>query len=321
MICEGYTNSSQRCFLVIKPNSFWGLCQSCERIENRLFLEAVQKTIREDKSVVEFRNRIFSLEDPTFPYTIRNIRFNSSSKDPRLSLLALFYTKSPNLFIATIRTFGSDSTFLTSLNLLYRNHLPNKTTCGMLHQAQRRLQQRFLDLPSCPCCMSRYLIGIDKERISIHQVNHILSIFRNRILSQHPTWFVSLFKLLQTIWEQDLEDKISFEALRPILIYENPLNYQIEFRDWMAAFLETPILIEKRLMGKISKENEDFLVGWTGQTVTIPFLKKFLRDRNSAWKEDLYIKTWHPRRLFPWCLDIEELKDFGPYDPSEIPDY
>ena len=26
-------------------------------------------------------------------------------------------------------------------------------------------------------------------------------------------------------------------------------------------------------------------------------------------KEELMEKTWHPRRLFPWCLDIEEWKD------------
>jgi hypothetical protein len=78
----------------------------------------------------------------------------------------------------------------------------------------------------------------------------------------------------------------------------------------MAAFVETPVVIEKVLRGKISNENREFLQLWTGQQVTMPFIKRIQRGRMAAWKEDLIIKTWHPSRLMTWCLDLEELKDF-----------
>lgn len=35
-----------------------------------------------------------------------------------------------------------------------------------------------------------------------------------------------------------------------------------------------------------------------------------VRKRNWVFKEDLMIKTWAPHRLFAWCFDLEDLKDF-----------
>jgi hypothetical protein len=180
----------------------------------------------------------------------------------------------------------------------------------MLNAIQYKLHQRFLDMPSCPCCMSRYLLTVKKDSINQRQITHILSIFRNRVLSQHPTWFVSIFKLLQTIWEQGLENIITFQMLNSSLIHQNPIEGQIEFRDWMGAFLETPIVIEKILTGNVNNENLEFLHLWTGQTVNMAFIKRLQRERIRLWWEDLIIATWHPSRLMTWCLDIEELKDF-----------
>jgi hypothetical protein len=295
-----------------KENSVWGLCLSCERIENRLFLEAVQKAIREDRMEFEFHKQQYSLEDPSIPSRfIGHFRFVSTSQDPRLALLSLCYLKVPLLFKTLLKTFTKDPTFLTSANLLYRKHLPSRTTCSILHKIQYEYQQHFYDMPSCPCCMSRYLIGINEEKIKPREIDHILSIFHNRVLAQHPTWFIHIFGLLQTIWEQGLENRITFPMLDHSLIQANPVEFQIEFRDWMATFLETPVVIEKILSGRISDENRAFLQLWTGQTVNMPFIKRIQRARQAEWKEDLIIKTWHPDRLLTWCFDLDELSDFN----------
>jgi hypothetical protein len=42
--------------------------------------------------------------------------------------------------------------------------------------------------------------------------------------------------------------------------------------------------------------------------------KQFMKARCDAYKEELMIRTCHPNRLFKWIFDIEELKDFEPYD-------
>ena len=295
-----------------QEKSFWGLCVSCERIQNRLFLEAAQKAIRENQLEFSFYGKAYSLQDPNFSERfLGKFRFISSSQDPRLTLLLLCYGKHPVIFQNLVNTFKKDMSFVTSANLLYRKHLPSKATCGVLHLIQKKSNQHFSDLPTCPTCMSRTICGRKSQDISQREINHILAIFRNRVLSQHPTWFVSIFRLLQTVWEQDLEERIPFRDLDTILLHENPVEFQIEFRDWMGAFLETPTVIEKILGGRISEENRAFLQLWTGQPVDMAFLKRIQRTRMASWKEDLFIKTWHPSRLFTWCMDIEELKDFG----------
>jgi hypothetical protein len=42
--------------------------------------------------------------------------------------------------------------------------------------------------------------------------------------------------------------------------------------------------------------------------------KQQMKARCDAYKEDLMIKTCHPKRLFKWIFDIEDLKDFEPYN-------
>jgi hypothetical protein len=312
MSCSGH-HGSNGCFMFKQEKSFWGLCLSCERIQNRLFLEEAQRAIREDRMEFQFHGKPYSLQDPNLTERfLGRFRFVSSSQDPRLTLLMLCYAKHPQIFKRLVRTFIADTSFITSAHLLYRKHLPSCTACGVLHHIQAMSRQSFMDLPSCPTCMSRSLCGKESKAITQRHIDHILSIFRNRVLSQHPTWFLSIFRLLQTIWEQGLEDRISFRVLDDILLHQNPIEFQIEFRDWMGAFVETPIVIEKMLRGKISQENREFLQVWTGQQVNMPFIKRIQRGRMAAWKEDLIIKTWHPSRLLTWCLDLEELKDFDP---------
>jgi hypothetical protein len=40
-------------------------------------------------------------------------------------------------------------------------------------------------------------------------------------------------------------------------------------------------------------------------------VKQRIKEKTDLYKEELVMRTWHPSRLFPWCLDIEELEDFG----------
>lgn len=39
--------------------------------------------------------------------------------------------------------------------------------------------------------------------------------------------------------------------------------------------------------------------------------KKCLKERLDSLKCELVEKTWHPKRLFRWCLDVEELVELG----------
>lgn len=307
MKCNGHQGSSE-CWLPANTKSFWGLCESCTRIENRLFLDAVQGAIRVNQSVFQFHNKEYSLDDENFPNNyLRFTVFTPSHQDPRLSLLVLTYLNRPESMKSMLKVFLNDSGFLLSANLLYRKHLPQRHTCAILNRIQSQSRQHFLDLPICPCCMSRVL---GKITISPRTIRHITSIFQNQILAQHPTWFVHIFRLLQTIWEQNLEDVFSFPHLIRYLEHENPIHHQIDLREWLGAFLETPIVVEKILTNKISPINKAYLLEQTGQQVNLAFLKRFMRVKHYHYREDLIIRTWHPERFMSWCLDEEELADF-----------
>lgn len=310
MTCKGH-QGNRECWLPANPKSFWGLCESCNRIENRLFLEAVQQAIRANQSIFRFHDKDYSLDDENFPNKyLRYTVFTPSHQDPRLSLLALTYSNRPACVLPMLKAFLKDSGFLLSSNLLYRKHLPQRHTCAILNLIQSHSRQHFLDLPNCPCCISRILTRLGKE-LSNRQIQHISSIFGNQILAQHPTWFVHIFRLLQTIWEQNLEDIFHFPYLSRYLEHENPIQHQIDLRDWLGAFLETPIVVEKILTGKISSINRAYLFERTGQEINTAFLKRFARGKHYVYREDLIIKTWHPDRLFGWCFDLEEIREFG----------
>lgn len=316
MTCRGHNTKPDTCYFPIKPNSFWNLCVSCERIENRLFLEEVQRTIREDQIEFTFHTKEYSLNDPYFPDKyLRFTSFLSTHQDPRLSMLLLLYKSKRDLFKTCMKAFVYDSGFILSANLLYRSHLPQQSTCGMLSQIQRELHQNFTDLPTCPCCMSKAVLRIPRKNITNRVIQHIFRIFQNHTLAQHPTWFVWTFNLLQTIWEKDLEDLFSFQSLD---VWLRTHQQALEFRDWLGAFLETSVVMEKALSGKLSEIDRQYLVLWTGQELNTKFFRTLLKRRLNLYKEELIMKTWHPKRLFFWCFDLDELADFGISDLSEL---
>lgn len=309
MRCKGHFGNKD-CWLPPNPKSFWGLCQSCTRIENRLFLEAVQNAIRKNETVFTFHEKEYSLDDVKFPKKyLRFTVFTPSHQDPRLSLLSLTCSKRPQLGKAICEAFIKDSSFLLSASLLYRNHLPQKHTCSMLQQIQRSAKQHFLDLPCCPCCMSKNLSKLKAANLTYHQINHINSIFGNRMLAQHPTWFVHIFGLLQTIWENDMEEIFNFGVLSRYIEQENPIQLQIDLRDWLVTFLETPIVIEKILTKRISEANMAYLVEKTAQNFDLGFLKRVVRSKHYVYRRELIEKTWHPDRVIQWCFDLEDMQD------------
>jgi hypothetical protein len=95
--------------------------------------------------------------------------------------------------------------------------------------------------------------------------------------------------------------------------YTNCLQDEDKSVDFLIEIYADPALIHK-----VFTSNQQELVPstWDRDELEKIMRKKVLKHvkkRNWVFKEDLMIKTWHPDRLFPWCLDIEELKDFDSF--------
>jgi hypothetical protein len=95
-------------------------------------------------------------------------------------------------------------------------------------------------------------------------------------------------------------------------------NQVVEFRDWLGAFVETPIFLEKILTDRVSLLDKEYIHLWTGQELNFKFYKTLLKRRQNIYKEDLIIKTWHTKRIFYWCFDLQDLADFGPIDHDQL---
>jgi len=62
------------------------------------------------------------------------------------------------------------------------------------------------------------------------------------------------------------------------------------------------------------KHNDFLALPLRGQEIVLAFrrdIKQHIKEKTDLYKEELIMRTWHPSRLFPWCLDITELADFG----------
>jgi hypothetical protein len=86
-----------------------------------------------------------------------------------------------------------------------------------------------------------------------------------------------------------LEDVKSFV----LGFFQQPLLLSIFFEQKQNEFLPLP-LRDERTVQEFRRE-----------------IKRSIKNKTDTYKEELMIRTWHPKRLFPWCLDIDELADFG----------
>lgn len=84
-----------------------------------------------------------------------------------------------------------------------------------------------------------------------------------------------------------------------------------EFRSFLTGFCTQSSIMPVFFEGR----QNDFLPVPFQDAIVLNSLKEAIKNcikrTTDTYKEELMIKTWHPRRLFPWCLDIEEWEDFG----------
>jgi hypothetical protein len=84
-----------------------------------------------------------------------------------------------------------------------------------------------------------------------------------------------------------------------------------EVKSLVLAFFQQPLMISVFLEGKAA----DYIpLPLREKTVLEEFRRQILmsiKRTTDIYKEELVMVTWQPKRLFPWCLDIGEWKEFG----------
>lgn len=83
-----------------------------------------------------------------------------------------------------------------------------------------------------------------------------------------------------------------------------------DLTSFLTQFFQSPVMLPLFFE---QKQNEFLPLPFRDDTVVSSFkqkIKDHIKQKTDTYKEELVMRTWHPSRLFTWCFDIEELKDF-----------
>jgi hypothetical protein len=159
---------------------------------------------------------------------------------------------------------------------------------------------------SCWSCIAWSLKQRNQHLLTLYQQSFPLNFSRlNALLYAQagPRVFVDMFVSLH-FFGKDHHIRILLDQLFRVLPFE-------DFKSLLLHFLLQPsmffVLYEKKEQDFIPLplRDEEVLREFRSQ------MKAFIKRWTGVYKEELIQRTWHPKRLFPWCLDIDEWKDFG----------
>lgn len=281
-------NTVRQCWLPQSPTSFSGLCTRCDFYK----VEAYLKTIESNLSL---------LRNPQFQAACCH---ENQIRNLICALTTLCQAKNPEFpnFFAAVQTSSLQKTLLHQIHV----HSPSSRCCLYQHALKHRTLQRELcstDIPkNCWTCLSWMLRQRDLHR-------WYPTFNRAFVSNQLTTLRASREELLDcmislTLAKKDHMARLLFHK------YEREIQNQEEIKQCMIQFLSQPATISSVFGAKVS---EFIPTAWNRKQFQERLQKETLRAvraRNWVFKEELMIKTWHPDRLFAWCFDIEDLKDF-----------
>lgn len=286
-------NTVRQCWLPQEPKSFFGLCTRCEFYK----IEQCLKSIESNLSL---------LTNPRFQATCCN---QNQTKTLIVALTKLCQEKVPTFpaFFASVQTKPLQTTLYHQVHM----HLPSTRCCLYQHALTHgKLEREVIatDIPkNCWTCLSWMLRQRD-----IHRWYPAFN--RAFVSNQLATLRTSQQELLDCMTSLTLNNKDHMARLLFHKYERDSINPE-EAKRCMIEFLSQPATISLVFTSNVT---EFIPTSWNRKEFQKRLQKEALRAvraRNWVFKEDLMIKTWHPDRLFGWCFDIEDLKDFEPITP------
>ncbi len=290
MICPNEIvefNSKRQCWFPVSESSPFGLCSRCDFYK----VESCLKEIDAEPSL---------LTSQAFQALCLNLKHRSSL----LLALVKLQEANPSLFQTFFASLSCEQ-FTQEINHHLHKHSPSMK-CKLF---QYVLKTRSLDheiqstdMPwGCWDCLSYIL----KQR-NMMNCFHAFSrgIVTNRIKQPETSPMKVIDCMISLhLYKKDHAVRLVFDRFRRSVGDEKAKQLLVDFltRPATISMVFRAAASEFIPMSWSKELNRSFL-----QTEALKAVKK----RNYVFKEDLIIKTWHPDRLFPWCLDIEELKDF-----------
>jgi hypothetical protein len=219
------------------------------------------------------------------------------------ALATLCEEKSP-CFSRIYTSLQSHALQTTLLHLIYTHKHSQRCPLYMyaFKDMNGKKELRHTDLPwKCWPCLAKILRlkTIDSYRPFINGA------IRNKLYEPHlhDRYILDILVSLY-LMKKDHAVRLVFETFRRYVKSEE------RAKNLLTEFLSQPCIIDK-LFTKTCKDFIPFV--WQNDGFMKELEKKALdsvKAYNYVFKEDLIIKTWAPHRIFAWCFDLDELKDF-----------
>jgi hypothetical protein len=297
-------NSKRQCWFPRDPTSPFELCKHCNFHKVDTILQDIGNGKYHD---------ILLVNEPKFLETCLDMNL----QEHVLNALGKLLQKDQLLF-KTLFTFLNSNTHYDSKVFLKHAifHTPSSRCCIYRQWFKQRKLPRdpvATDLPiQCWDCLSWILR--QKDMLGLYQP-FIRLIASSKILGS-KTVLESLINcdknaLVDSMVSLELKGKAHTARILFTTFYTRSKNETLsEFI--LISFFSHPAIIDTFFL-EPQRALEYIPYSLRSTDIVTKYQKKILqtvRKRNWVFKEDLMIKTWAPHRLFTWCFDLEELKDF-----------
>ena len=303
MLCKGTIveqNRTLSCWLIADPFSRYKLCRRCHFQHVTKTLDGL--TIDYESGVLHPQNEI-QLTDLHF----LNDLLHPAREQAFLNLLFSLYQKNKIQFSLLVEKLKRFTVFPILLTKRIEAHQPG-VRCKMYRDfmKDKKIYTSCTLCWNCWSCVAWVLRNKNEHLFSLYERTFALNFSRLNyatFVETGPRHFIdSCVSLHIRGYSHHIRILIDhflhfypLESVRSFLVnfLQQPALLHIIFEKKEADYLPLP-LRDESVLQEIRKE-----------------IKAFIKKTTDAYKEELMIVTCHPKRLFSWCLDIEDWKDFG----------
>lgn len=298
MICQGFIqeqNHRKACWLPADQRYPFQLCRRCYFVKITEMVDTL--THEYELGILHPKHELY-LTYPQFQEEL----LHPAREQAFLQLLSTLYNKNRIQYLNLKNKYEDKNTFWILMKKRIEMHAPG-VRCKMYREflnARCRTMQW-----SCWHCICWSLRQNKKELIDHYVGNFVravLGVKESTVLQYGHGLFADCLNQLYLH---------KYEDILRLVIHHFFLTLELEtVKRILSFFLQQPpglsIVFEK-------KEKEYFPEALCHSSIVQEWkmeVKRSIKTRTNQYKEELMEKTWHPDRLFTWCFDIQELKDF-----------
>ncbi len=303
MLCKGKiqeVNKTRDCWLPADKTSPFQRCRRCHFHAVTDILDRFTRDYGEGKLHPE--NELL-LNDSVFLEEL----LHPAREQGFLQLLVTLFHHNKIQFQHLIENLKQKSVFPILMTKRIIAHLPGPR-CSLYRSCMKDPQIFLTETLSWNCwsCVAWCLKQQEKRLLD----NYVYTFGKNvsrltydMYLQTGPRVFIDMAVSLHL-----LQKEHHFRILVDHMMHRFPLE---DVKSFLLGFLQQPAMLFVFYMGK---QHEYLPLPLRDPIVVNAFrsqIKQSIKNKTNLYKEELVMRTWHPKRLFPWCLDIQEIADFG----------